>query len=178
MPELGATVVFEVDHPDSQRDKRARVAALAKAAREVRFVPVDFARGGLDPALAAAGHDPARPTVWLWEGVVMYLAPADVEATLAVVERRSAVGSRLVVVYHRPALVLKLVAPFVRRLGEPLRSAYTPEAMSALLARHLFLVGRDEDVATIGAGLPADVAVATRRMRHVRIATADRRQGA
>ena len=30
--------------------------------------------------LAAAGHDPTRPTTWIWEGVVMYLTKAEVEA--------------------------------------------------------------------------------------------------
>lgn len=62
MPELADTIVFEVDHPDSQRRKRERAAALAPTAREIRFVPVDFTRDRLDEALAAAGHDPARAT--------------------------------------------------------------------------------------------------------------------
>src|SRR5262249_21708965 len=44
MPELRGVQVFEVDHPDSQREKRARVSALEQIARDVRFVPVDFAR--------------------------------------------------------------------------------------------------------------------------------------
>ena len=99
MPELRDVTVFEVDHPDSQREKRARAAALQRIAREVRFVPVDFTRDRLDDALAAAGHDPTRPTTWVWEGVVMYLERADIEATLAVIQRRSAPASRLVMMY-------------------------------------------------------------------------------
>src|SRR4029450_2904655 len=47
MPELARVSVFEVDHPDSQRDKRARVSSLEQCAREVRFVPVDFEHGNL-----------------------------------------------------------------------------------------------------------------------------------
>ena len=77
MPELRDVTVFEVDHPDSQREKAARAAALLRVAREVRFVPVDFTRDRLDEPLAAAGHDPARPTTWIWEGVVMYLTTAE-----------------------------------------------------------------------------------------------------
>jgi methyltransferase (TIGR00027 family) len=100
MPELGKTTVFEVDHPDTQREKRERVVALSQVARDVRFTPVDFTRDNLDDALAAAGHDQALVTTWLWEGVVMYLTPADIEATLAVIRRRSASGSRLIIVYH------------------------------------------------------------------------------
>jgi methyltransferase (TIGR00027 family) len=175
MPELKDVVVFEVDHPDSQRDKRARVGALTQVSRDIRFVPVDFARDNLDDALEAAGHDPGRPTTWIWEGVVMYLTRPDVEATLAVVERRSAAGGRLIIAYHSPALMLRFVGVIVRRLGEPLRSTFTADAMRALLAKHGFGVVRDEDLPSVAATLSPDVATATRVVKHLRIATADRK---
>jgi methyltransferase (TIGR00027 family) len=174
MPELGETTIFEVDHPDTQREKRERVASLAQVARDVRFAPVDFTRDNLDDALAAAGHDPAPLTTWLWEGVVMYLTLADIEATLAVIERRSAPGSRLIVVYHSPALMRRLIGLFVRRIGEPLRSAFTAEEMLALVARYGFGVVRDADVSTIGSAMSAEVAEGTRMMKHLRIVIADR----
>ena len=174
MPELRDVVVFEVDHPDSQRRKRERAAALMRVAREVRFVPVDFARDDLDAALNATGHEPGRATTWVWEGVVMYLTRPQIEATLAIIARRSVAGSRLVVVYHRPAFILRLIQPLVRRVGEPLRSAFTADAMRTLLSAHGFEVVRDEDLATIGARLSDDVARSTRVMKHMRIATAVR----
>ena len=174
MPELRDAVVFEVDHPDSQRDKRARIATLTQAARDVRFVPVDFVRDKLDDALSAAGHDPTRATTWIWEGVVMYLTLAEVEATLAVIARRSAAASRLIITYHRPAILLHLLGFLVRRIGEPLRSTFTAQSMRALLAKHGFLVIRDEDLPAIGAALAADVGQATQVMKHTRIVTAER----
>ena len=175
MPELRDTVAFEVDHPDSQRGKRARLGALTPTARDVRFVPVDFERDRLGDALAAAGHDPGLATTWIWEGVVMYLAPDDVEATLAAVEQRSAPASRIIIAYHSPALVLRLVNLVLSRLGEPLRSAYTAADMRALLAAHGFTVSHDENLPTIGEALSPDISRATRVMKHLRIATADRR---
>ena len=174
MPELGGTTVFEVDHPDTQRDKRERVAALTQAARDVRFAPVDFTRDNLDDALAAAGHDPALATTWLWEGVVMYLTPADIEATLAIIDHRSAAGSRLIVAYHTPAFMLRLIGPVVRRLGEPLRSSFTPDAMRGLIAGYGFRVVWDADIPTIGGAMSAEIAQATRRWKHLRILIADR----
>jgi len=173
MPELRDVVVFEVDHPDSQKAKQARAAALVPEARVV-FVPVDFERDALDDQLARAGHDPTRPTTWIWEGVVMYLTPADVEATLAVIARRSAPTSRLMVLYHSPAVLLKIVGPIVRRLGEPLRSVFTAEQMRALLSRHGFTVVSDQDIRTIGAAMSREVRESTRPITHMRIATADR----
>jgi methyltransferase (TIGR00027 family) len=174
MPELRDTVVFEVDHPDSQRDKRARLGGLTALARDVRFVPVDFTRDNLDTALAAAGHDPTQPTNWIWEGVVMYLTREDVEATLSIVAQRSARGSRLIIAYVSPALLRWLVALAVRRLGEPFLSAFTPGAMRDLLAKHGFRALADRDVATIARALSPKLGREARAVRHLRIVTADK----
>ncbi|MDF2696974.1 MAG: Transcriptional regulator, MerR family protein [Labilithrix sp.] len=174
LPELADVTVFEVDHPDSQRDKRARTGLLTQTASEVRFVPVDFARDDLDTALAGAGHDRARPTTWIWEGVVMYLEQRDIEATLDVVARRSAPGSRLVILYHCPALMLSIVGVVVRRLGEPLRSSFRPEAMRAMLAKHGFEVVRDQSLPEIGRAMSPALGEATSVTKHLRIVTATR----
>lgn len=175
MAELRDVTVFEVDHPDSQREKQARVGKLEQVAREVHFVPVDFARDSLDAALAAAGHDPARPTTWIWEGVVMYLTQSAIEATLAVVQKRSASHSWLCIVYHSPAAILKLVGLALRFVGEPLRSVFSAERMRDMLARFEFDVTADADLPTLGSALSADLGHATRRLKHMRIVTAQRR---
>jgi len=60
MPELRDAVVFEVDHPDSQREKRRRAARLTRAAREVRFVPVDFTRDRRPGFARDRGRDASR----------------------------------------------------------------------------------------------------------------------
>lgn len=174
MRELGTSLVFEVDHPDSQKQKIQRAASLTREAREVRFVPVDFRRDDLAHALKAAGHDSRVPTAWLWEGVVMYLNRDEIEATLRVVEDRSAPGSRLIVAYHQPALMLLLLAVIVRRLGEPIRTVLTPHQMRELLARYGFSACWDRDLPAIGSELSAEIGHATRLMRHLRIVAADR----
>ena len=105
----------------------------------------------------------------------MYLTRSNIEATLAVVQRRSAPGSRLSVVYHSPALVLRVVGLVVRFLGEPLRSAFRPEVLRSLLANYGFEIVRDESVAEIGRAISAELAVGTKRAAHLRIASAKRR---
>jgi methyltransferase (TIGR00027 family) len=175
MPELAGASVFEVDHPDTQRDKRARVAALQATARDVRFVPVDFSRDDLGRALEAAGHDATRPSTWIWEGVVMYLTRAQVEATLDVIARRSAARSQLIVAYLRPALILLLVGFLVRRLGEPLRSAFSAAQMRELLGAYGFRVTLDEDLPSVGARISPSVRQQTRGLGHARVAVAERR---
>jgi methyltransferase (TIGR00027 family) len=174
MPELRDATVFEVDHPDSQRVKRERASALAPVARAIHFVPVDFARDRLEDALAAAGHDPARPTTWIWEGVVMYLTRADVEATLDVIARRSCPGSRLVVLYLSPSRLLRIAGALGRATSEPLRSLFTADELRALLARFGFAVTRDEALPAIARRLSDDVRGVRWAVDHLRVATADR----
>jgi methyltransferase (TIGR00027 family) len=72
--------VFEVDHPATQRRKRARLTETESAG--VRFAATDFLDGDLDPALAAAGFRPDQTTLFLWEGVTNYLDASAVDATL------------------------------------------------------------------------------------------------
>jgi methyltransferase (TIGR00027 family) len=159
MPELGSVDVFEVDHPASQQDKRERSSALRPLARSMHFVPVDFNRDALGPALAAAGHQQGEATTWIWEGVVPYLSRAEVEETVNVIAERSAAGSRLVVNYQVPSVSAWLGRLLARGLAmisrrpdplrrEPRRSAWTPSAMQSLLSAHGLQVVRDDDLLT------------------------------
>ncbi|MCA9528533.1 MAG: class I SAM-dependent methyltransferase [Myxococcales bacterium] len=148
---LAGVDVFEVDHPASQRFKRARVAALSPACRSHRFIPVDFERASLDGALAAAGHDRSRPTLWLWESVAMYLTEGAVDATLDAVSARTVPGSRLVMTYMRTGslpfgpLGARIIPPCFALGGEALRSTYDPAGIRALLERRGFAVRADEN---------------------------------
>jgi methyltransferase (TIGR00027 family) len=136
---LRSTRVFEVDHPATQRYKRRHAARLEPRCRALCFVAVDFEREDLGERLAEEGHDPSRPTVWLWEGVVPYLAPAATRATLLAAAARSAPGSSLLVTYGTPqdhlwlARFARPVRLAFRILGEPLRGLLSREAFHALL---------------------------------------------
>ena len=163
MSELSNAVVFAVDHPATQSVKRARAATLTATAKEIRFVAVDFVRDSLDDALAAAMRAARAPTTWLWEGVLPYLTPAEVESSLAVVQRRSAAGSRIAIAYQAPAVgapsVAAPAAPSVSK-NEPLRSFWTVEQMSALLERAGFHVGLDRDLVVLADECGADLSSA------------------
>lgn len=140
MPELSEAHVFEVDHPSTQAYKRARVGGRTAAAKEVRFVAVDFARDSLADALGRAGHDAGAPTFWLWEGVTPYLPIEATRATLKAVASRSARESRIAVTYGTPEgspfgpTVMRAARLAFRAIGEALLGLLTPEAMHAELA--------------------------------------------
>ncbi|HVU86911.1 MAG TPA: SAM-dependent methyltransferase [Pirellulales bacterium] len=105
LPQLSRTRVFEVDHPATQRAKRACLGRCFDALPgHVRFVAVDFNSQGLDVRLAEEGVSADTPTFWIWEGVTNYLSGEAVSATLDSM-RTSAPRSRLVFTYvHRGAL--------------------------------------------------------------------------
>lgn len=73
-----------------------------------RLVPVaaDIAdAGGLVEQLERHGFRPARPTVWILEGLFEFLAPPDVTRLLTAITRCSAAGSGLLAQVLDPLLV-------------------------------------------------------------------------
>lgn len=74
--------VFEVDSPTTQRVKRETLAAAGIPSDGVTFVAADFEREDWLARLTDAGFDPAARTLFLWEGVTMYLERAAITDTL------------------------------------------------------------------------------------------------
>ena len=73
---------FEVDRPESQRDKRERLAALDGYPTAATYVGCDFEREDFLDRLVASGFDPSAPAVFVWEGVTYYLREETVRGTL------------------------------------------------------------------------------------------------
>lgn len=140
MPELKDTHVFEVDHPASQAYKRHALGTRRAPVRKHTFVSVDFARNDLDDALEASGHDAQGPTFWIWEGVTMYLERAALRATLDVIAKRTASGSRAVISYVTPQLtpvggpIDAVVKVVFRAAGEPFAGLIATEELHRALA--------------------------------------------
>ncbi|MGW3360759.1 class I SAM-dependent methyltransferase [Streptomyces bungoensis] len=89
------TRLFEVDTAEPLGFKASVLRQEGAVARCTRItVPVDL-REDWPGALAAAGHDPAQPTVWIAEGLLIYLPEDAVELLLARIGAVSAPGSRM-----------------------------------------------------------------------------------
>jgi methyltransferase (TIGR00027 family) len=149
LPELEGVRVLELDLPRTQEDKKRRLAGVPPLASEVVYVPADLDRVDLAWALEHAGHRTDEPTVWLAEGLVMYLHHEAIAAVLATLGRRSAPGSRLAVTYAVPELlggagIGRRLEPAARAvfslLGEPLRTLHSDEEMRLLLTGAGFTV--------------------------------------
>jgi len=170
MPELKGIKVFEVDHPATQGEKRARLAELPQANGSITFVPVNFEAESLAKVLEQAGHDRSSPTCWIWEGVVMYLRRDVMRATLADIAKRSAPGSTLIVNYH--TIHRRFFARLMFRLiGEPQVSAWTPAEMAEDLRSAGFIVRDDSSMADWNARFANDQAKVDRGY-YMRVAVA------
>jgi|JI10StandDraft_1071094.scaffolds.fasta_scaffold04904_5 methyltransferase (TIGR00027 family) len=87
MPKSGVRY-YEVDHPETQAAKRARLAALPGYPIDAAtYAPCDFEREDPVDRLRAAGLAPDVPTIVVWEGVVPYLTEAAVRATATTLAR-------------------------------------------------------------------------------------------
>jgi methyltransferase (TIGR00027 family) len=64
---------FEVDQPATQRDKRRRLVRIGADLGRVTLVPADFRTDDTAAALAAAGHDAETPSLFICEGLLIYL---------------------------------------------------------------------------------------------------------
>jgi methyltransferase (TIGR00027 family) len=174
---LGGARFFEIDHPATQAKKRQLYGDLP-----VTFVPWDFERDAMSTLaarLAALGHDPARPTLTIWEGVTMYLYEPAIVDTVAAVRAWSAPGSQLCFSYvekrqiDRPKLTTRIVKAAVRVWGEPWRFGWDPRALGSWLAMNDWRLISDDDVDSAGQRmLPRRFAALLRKTgdRHIAVA--------
>ena len=92
---LRQSVVFEVDHPDTAR-RKAELADTVYVDAELAptvAVKIDFARDSIERQLCEAGLNPDGRTLWIWEGVSMYLPAQAVRDTLKLFARLSGSNS-------------------------------------------------------------------------------------
>jgi len=167
-------IVFEIDHPSTQRYKQKRASDLTLCAREVRYAACDFEQITLEQALASVGFDPTRRSVWIWEGVTMYLHPSAVMATLDAISRLTVPGSVLIASYVTPELAAsgrafgRLGVAILSSLSEPVHCELEPSDMARELNARKFAIESDK--------LPIDAAdeLGVHRAAHMVLVPAER----
>jgi methyltransferase (TIGR00027 family) len=130
---------FEADHPATQQDKLARLDRLGIRTGHIRFVAADFSTDPVAGLLLSAGLEPRLPSLFLLEGVAVYLAEAVLRSLLAQLRRVAADGSTLAVSLSvdggSPERAARRAAfqAAVAAVGEPARSALEAAGAGALL---------------------------------------------
>lgn len=121
---------FEVDRPADSAAKQAALARLSDYPLDAAtYVGCDFETDDFIERLTAAGYDPARPALFIWEGVTYYLTEAAVRATLDRIAHDTDPGSVVVFDYLRRKAVearrvgrdLEAMRELVEGSGEPFR---------------------------------------------------------
>ena len=138
-PDLaGRLQVYEVDHPDTQRFKRARLEAMgAPLPENLQFAPVDFEHEGIAEGLGRTSYDSGKRTFFSWLGTVPYLTEDAIFGTLNSVVSLSPPGSELVFDFDGPiervkpgdqSAVQRMLRITARR-GEPMLTFEEPERL-------------------------------------------------
>ena len=122
--------VFEVDHPTTQQVKKEKIQSIFdNLPPHVTYVPVVFGVDSLAHKLLEAGYDPDMRTLFIVEGLVMYIPPPAVEGLLRFVTTSSGPGSSLVADYFEESVIdgssplpeAQVLRQFVENEGAPLQ---------------------------------------------------------
>lgn len=128
----------EIDHPATQRAKRAVLAKSGITTDNVTYLPVDLETERLAAVLTPEVFDRGRRTLVGWHGVTFFLQDAAFERALADIAAVCAPGSRLVFDYMDRSVVdgtnphrsVRTAARLVARRGEPYRLGMDRETAS------------------------------------------------
>ncbi|NND68468.1 MAG: class I SAM-dependent methyltransferase [Halioglobus sp.] len=137
--------IYELDHPDTQAEKRKRLQAITggQLSANLELVPVDFETEDLAAGLARSSFAPHAPTFFSWLGTTPYLSNAATVSTLGTIAQTAAAGSEIVFDFlgeeallenaTHAAMYRKLKA-FTARRGEPLIGEFSPGELATILS--------------------------------------------
>jgi methyltransferase (TIGR00027 family) len=133
---------FELDHPATQADKDRRLRALVNDTERLVLAPADFRDDDVAAVLATSGHDAAAPSLFLCEGLLVYLDQITIARLLRALRLRATPQSWLAasLAVHPEGMTSEqvVIAANARRgtaTREPWRTILPADAHLDLLAR-------------------------------------------
>ncbi len=124
---------LELDHPATQADKRRLLADLGGRTDDIAYAAADFTVDDIEAALVAAGHDASVASLFVVEGLLIYLDVDVIERLLRSLRARATPDSRLAVSISRtPSATF---AARVAAIGEAARSTFDEHGARDLLER-------------------------------------------
>ena len=139
--------VFELDHPLTQKDKKARINRAGWTLPDkLHFVPIDFTKDDMCTKLSESGFNPQKKTFFSYLGVSMYLNRQAIENMLQNISALSADGSDLVFDYTDEGLFVSNVKRVQNMLamakagGEAMQSSFDQMSLEIMLSEYGFLV--------------------------------------
>jgi methyltransferase (TIGR00027 family) len=140
--EFPQTEFWEFDHPATQAAKQAALAAHRPPAANLHFCALNLAAQRLREALVSEpGYQMQSETVFVAEGLLMYLEPEQVANTFRDAQAASGLGSRFAFTFLEPqadgrtgfAGRNRFVDWWLRRRGEPFRWGVSHQEVRSFL---------------------------------------------
>lgn len=145
--EFPQTRWWEIDHPATQWVKRAALEQHGGTGDNLTLLPVDFTQQTLAGALnAISNYDSHTLSLFIIEGILMYLTETEVRNLLGSIHELTETGSRIIgtMMALRPngqpgyRSASRVVNWIVRFVGEPFRWGLPPETFPAFLQSAAF----------------------------------------
>ena len=97
---LSKIKVFEVDHPATQSIKIEKITEIFSSLHDhVTYVPTDLEVDKFGQRLLESGYNKSLKTLFIMEGILMYLSPEIVEEILSFIVHNSGKGSAILFDY-------------------------------------------------------------------------------
>jgi methyltransferase (TIGR00027 family) len=141
--------VFEVDHPMTQEIKTNTISAIFNTLPDhVVFVPMIFGQDRLDHKLFQAGYRPDLKTLFIIEGLLMYIPLQAVESLLAFIARASGAESAFVADFFSTSVVdgtsplkeAQTLRQFVQNEGAPLQFGIPEKTAETFFKKYGFAI--------------------------------------
>ncbi len=103
--------LYELDKKHTQELKQNYLQKANIDCANVHFVDVDFSTENWYEKLISHGYDRTKKTIFLWEGVTLYLSKNDVLKTLSEMQQNSSKGSAIIADFYSTAFVNGKIVP-------------------------------------------------------------------
>ena len=150
--------IFEVDQPEVQDRKRAKLPKELLNSKTVTYVTVDFTDQSLTKQLVDAGFDQSKSTIFTLEGVSQYITKEALGSTIQEITSLMKKASSIFFIsyvdesfyknpeacfgkgYPKAATRAKLITNLSAKAGEPWISFYSDEEIESLLLQNGYLI--------------------------------------
>lgn len=138
---------IEVDHPATQEPKRSATETEVAPDSNLKFLPVDFTREDWEEKLLKSrSFDRNAPTVFIMEGVLVYLRAEQVRRVFGFVRRHPGSQSRLAFTFMEPLASGRIdfrrcnpaVSLWLRLKSEPFRWGIGRRELAGFLEQQSF----------------------------------------
>lgn len=98
--------IFEVDHPHTQGFKIGKIKEIfGSTPNTVTYVPVDFETEKFSEKILNKGYNRSKKTLFVLEGLVMYIPPEAVSEIFSFIMKNSCKGSEVIFDYYPQSVV-------------------------------------------------------------------------